>query len=158
MTAAVQRVIALATEQGLMIATAESLTAGALVARLVDVPGASTAIAGGATCYSCDAKTRLLGVDPERLDREGAVTAAVAAAMAEGALRLYAADLAISTTGVAGPGPDAQGVAAGTVYVGLARAGRATRTIRLQLDGDRAAVRAATVDAAIGELAAELAV
>lgn len=154
--AAAAGLIAAAAQQGLWIATAESLTAGALVARLVDVPGASAVIAGGATCYSYSAKTRLLGVDPLELQRHGAVSAQVAAAMAEGALRLYAADLAISTTGVAGPGADDRGVAAGTVFLGLAGCDRATRTRALRLPGDRRAVRRGTVAAAIAELAKEL--
>lgn len=149
-------VITRAAEQGLTLATAESLTAGAVVARLVDVPGASAVIAGGAACYSCSAKTRVLGVDASLLVEMGAVTAEVAAAMAEGALALYAADVAVATTGVAGPGPDAHGVPAGTVHLGLARSGRTTRTRELHLTGGRARIRAATVAAAIDELAAAL--
>src|SRR5699024_1758951 len=84
-TAQPAQVIARAAQDGLWLATAESLTAGAVVARLVDVPGASAAVAGGAACYSYRAKTRVLGVDAELLQRTGAVTAEAAAAMAEGA-------------------------------------------------------------------------
>ncbi|MDN5686243.1 MAG: nicotinamide-nucleotide amidohydrolase family protein [Brachybacterium sp.] len=149
-------VIARAAEQGLTLATAESLTAGAVVARLVDVPGASAVIAGGAACYSYSAKTRVLGVDAGLLEESGAVTAEVAAAMADGALALYDADLAVATTGVAGPGPDARGVPAGTVHLGLARSGRATHTRELHLIGGRARIRAAAATAAIDELAAAL--
>src|SRR5699024_556625 len=75
----------LARDRGWMLATAESLTAGAVVARLVDVPGASEVVAGGAACYSLAAKTRVLGVGAELLERRGAVTAEGAAAMADGA-------------------------------------------------------------------------
>ena len=153
MTAQPAQVIARAAQDGLWLATAESLTAGAVVARLVDVPGASAAVAGGAACYSYRAKTRVLGVDAELLQRTGAVTAEVAAAMAEGALDLYGADLAVSTTGVAGPGPDERGVPEGTVWVGLARRGGPTRTRELHLTGARAAIRSQAVDAAIAELA-----
>lgn len=153
MTAQPAQVIARAAQDGLWLATAESLTAGAVVARLVDVPGASAAVAGGAACYSYRAKTRVLGVDAELLQRTGAVTAEVAAAMAEGALELYGADLAVSTTGVAGPGPDERGVPEGTVWVGLARRGGPTRTRELHLTGGRAAIRSQAVDAAIAELA-----
>ncbi|GAA1484495.1 nicotinamide-nucleotide amidohydrolase family protein [Brachybacterium fresconis] len=149
-------VIARAAEQGLTLATAESLTAGAVVARLVDVPGASAVIAGGAACYSYSAKTRVLGVDAGLLEESGAVTAEVAAAMADGALALYDTDLAVATTGVAGPGPDGRGVPAGTVHLGLARSGRTTSTRELHLTGGRARVRAAAVTAAIDELAAAL--
>ena len=141
--------IALASARGWWIATAESLTAGGLVARLVDTPGASAAIAGGAACYSYEAKTRVLGVDAALLAATGAVTAEVATAMADGALSLYGADLAISTTGVAGPGPDERGIAAGTVFLGLARRGAKTMTRELRLSGGRAQIRARTVDAAL---------
>lgn len=149
-------VIAAARERGWTLATAESLTAGAVVARLVDVPGASDVVVGGAACYSYEAKTRLLEVDAALLERTGAVTAEVAAAMAEGAQRLYDADLAVSTTGVAGPGPDARGVPAGTVHLGIAGRGRPTRTREVRLSGGRAAVRALAVQAALEELAHEL--
>lgn len=149
-------VIRRAAERGWTLSTAESLTAGAVVARLVDVPGASAVIAGGAACYSLEAKSRVLGVDTALLAATGAVTAEVAAAMAEGARSLYLTDLAVSTTGVAGPGPDERGVAEGTVVLGLARQDRPTRTRELRLSGGRSRIRALTVDAAIEMLAAEL--
>ena len=151
-------VIAAARERGWSLATAESLTACAVVARLVDVPGASAVVAGGAACYSYDAKTRVLGVDAALLERDGAVTAEVAAAMAEGAQQLYGADLAVATTGVAGPGPDARGVPEGTVHLGIARRGRPARTREVRLSGGRARIRALAVQAALDELAAELGV
>lgn len=150
-------IIRRARERGWMLATAESLTAGAVVARLVDVPGASAVIAGGAACYSLQAKTRVLGVDPVLLERTGAVTAQVAAQMAEGALSLYGADLAVSTTGVAGPGPDERGTPEGTVVLGLAQRGGATLTREVRLSGGRAEIRALTVQAALGVLAGALA-
>lgn len=150
-------VIQRARERGWTLATAESLTAGAVVARLVDVPGASAVIAGGAACYSSEAKARVLGVDAALLSATGAVTTEVAAAMAEGARSLYRTDLAVSTTGVAGPGPDERGVAEGTVVLGLARGDRPTVTRELRLSGGRPRIRALTVDAAIAMLAAALA-
>ncbi|WP_369832984.1 CinA family protein [Brachybacterium sp. YJGR34] len=149
-------VIARAAAQGWTIATAESLTAGAVVARLVDVPGASAVIAGGAACYSYGAKTRVLGVDPDLLARTGAVTAAVAVAMAQGAMTIYDADLAVATTGVAGPGPDERGVPEGTVWLAVVRRGEPARTRELHLSGGRARIRARTVEAAVAELAAAL--
>lgn len=138
------------------IATAESLTAGMVVARLVDVPGASACVAGGAACYSYDAKQRVLGVDGELLHRTGAVTAEVARAMARGALDLYDATLAVATTGVAGPGPDERGVAAGTVFVALTSRDGTDVAGELHLDGDRPTVRSGTVGAALALLAAHL--
>ncbi|HEX7350151.1 nicotinamide-nucleotide amidohydrolase family protein [Brachybacterium sp.] len=143
-------------QRGWRLATAESLTGGALVARLVDVPGASAVIAGGATCYSLQSKTRVLGVDAEMLAATGAVTATVAAAMADGALRLYGADLALSTTGVAGPGADDRGIPEGTVHLGLARRGLPTLTRELRLSGGRALIRSRTVDAALALLSSVL--
>lgn len=148
--------IAAASSRGWMLATAESLTAGALVARLVDVPGASAVIAGGAACYSYSAKTRVLGVDAEELARTGAVTASVAVAMARGAQQLYDADLAVSTTGVAGPGPDATGVPEGTVHLGIARRDGTALTRELHLSGGREAIRALTVQAALDLLGEQL--
>lgn len=144
------RIVAHATESGRTLATGESLTGGALVSGLVDVPGASRCVVGGAVCYSLAAKTRLLGVDADVLAATGAVTAEVAAAMARGALRAYDADLAVSTTGVAGPGPDERGIGQGTVFVALADAARGTVDVReLHLVGDRAEVRRQTVDAGL---------
>lgn len=142
-------VIERARAAGLVLATAESLTAGRLVARLVDVPGASACVAGGAACYSYEAKTRILGVDAAQLERTGAVTESVARQMAEGALRAYGADLAVATTGVAGPGPDACGVAAGTVHLALAQQGRETIARALLIPGDRETVREETVREAL---------
>ena len=149
-------VIAAARERGLSLATAESLTAGAVVARLVDVPGASDVVAGGAACYSYAAKSRVLGVDEALLRRTGAVTAEVAAAMAEGALQLYDVHLVVATTGVAGPGPDVLGVPEGTVHLGIARRDAPTRTREVRLSGGRALIRAGAVQAALDELALEL--
>ncbi|PWH06761.1 damage-inducible protein CinA [Brachybacterium endophyticum] len=150
------RIIALAAGAGLHLATAESLTAGAVVARLVDVPGASSCVVGGAACYSYDAKHRVLGVDEAELARTGAVTASIARQMALGALELYAADLAVSTTGVAGPGADERGVPAGSVR--LALAGRTPEgpvvleECELHERGSRREVRRVSVEAALSLL------
>lgn len=138
---------------GLSLATAESLTGGALCARLVDAPGASRVVRGGVCCYASDLKAGLLGVDAGLLAERGPVDAEVARQMARGARTLMGADLALSTTGVAGPGP-ADGHEAGTVHIGLAwPSGAVSRELRI--DGDRARVRSASVDAAL-ELLAEL--
>lgn len=146
-------IVAAATRRGLALATAESLTGGALCSALVDVPGASRAVAGGAVCYSYAAKARLLGVDAARLEADGAVTAEVAEAMARGALELYGADLAVATTGTAGPGPDERGVPAGTVHLAFARrdsAGNvAVEREEHRFDGERQEVRAQSIDAGL---------
>ncbi|MEQ8661604.1 MAG: nicotinamide-nucleotide amidohydrolase family protein [Gammaproteobacteria bacterium] len=104
--------------------------------------------------YSNQAKITLLGVDPMLIERHGAVSAEVAAAMAAGALRVLGADLACAVTGVAGPGGGSAAKPVGTVWFGFARQGAATRTLRHCFDGDRRAVRAATVAVALEELAA----
>jgi nicotinamide-nucleotide amidase len=133
--------------RGLRIATAESLTAGLLAATIADVPGASATLQGGVVAYQNEVKEHLLGVDPDRLARHGAVDAGVAAQMAEGARRALGADIGVATTGVAGPEPH-QGRAVGTVYLGLAGLpGPAAE--ELHLDGDRAGIRRATVQAAL---------
>ena len=93
------------TQRGLTIATAESLTGGGLVARLVDVPGASHVVRGGACTYAVDTKASVLGVSESQLAATGPVNEQVARQMARGARELFRADIGVSTTGVAGPGP-----------------------------------------------------
>ena len=135
------------TERGLTIATAESLTGGGLVARLVDVPGASHVVRGGACTYAVDTKASVLGVSESQLAATGPVNEQVARQMARGVRELFRADIGISTTGVAGPGP-ADGFPAGTVHIACVHpAGEEHRL--LHLEGDRAAVRAGAIDAAL---------
>ena len=149
------------TDQGLMVATAESLTGGMLAGELVSVPGASAAFLGGIVSYATPLKETLLHVDPARLAEFGPVDALVAEQMAEGARFACAvegrpADLGLATTGVAGPDTDAQtGQTAGTVYLGIATS-KGARSVQLALTGDRSAIREATVAAAIEEALIEL--
>ena len=139
--------IAALTQRGLTVATAGSLTGGGLVARLVDVPGASHVVRGGACTYAVDTKASVLGVSESQLAATGPVNEQVARQMARGARELFHADIGVSTTGVAGPGP-ADGFPAGTVHIACVHpAGEEHRLLRL--DGDRAAVRAGAIDAAI---------
>jgi nicotinamide-nucleotide amidase len=102
------------------IATAESITAGQIAERLARVPGISAHLNGGAVTYTNDIKTKVLGVPKELIDRHGAVSAAVAEAMARGARSLFDSDLAISATGLAGPSTAGEDHPVGTVYLGLA--------------------------------------
>ena len=104
---------------GMCLATAESLTGGGVCARLVEIPGASDVVRGGVCTYTSELKRDILGVDTTLLVERGPVDGEVAAQMAQGARKLFNADYAISTTGVAGPGP-ADGHPAGTVYMALA--------------------------------------
>ncbi|MCI7671194.1 CinA family protein [Schaalia hyovaginalis] len=137
---------------GALLATAESLTGGALSARIVDVPGASRVFLGGVTTYATPLKAAILGVDPEVLDSAGPVDPRVAIAMAEGVRALMGADFGLATTGVAGPGPQ-DGHPAGTVYIAIAAPTMSTHRL-LALSGTRAQIRARTVDRAL-ELLAE---
>jgi len=105
--AQVKDLIGQMTRRGLTVATAESLTGGGLVARMVDVPGASHVVRGGACTYAVDTKASVLGVSRARLDQTGPVDEQVARQMAEGARVLFGAAIGLSTTGVAGPGPPA---------------------------------------------------
>jgi nicotinamide-nucleotide amidase len=139
---------------GQTVAFAESLTGGLLCATLVDVPGASDVLRGAVVAYAPEAKSKVLGVDPDLIERVGTVHPDVAAEMAEGAARVLDATWGLATTGVAGPEPS-EGKPVGTVHVAVAGpAGVETRD--LALDGDRAMIREQTVDAALSLLVGRL--
>lgn len=137
--------------RGWRIATAESCTGGLIAAACTAVAGSSDWFERGFVTYSNDAKSELIGVDPALIAAHGAVSEPVARAMAEGALAHSRAQLAVAVTGIAGPGGAVPGKPVGTVWVAWGAAG-AVRAERLQLPGDRAAVREATVDAALARL------
>ncbi|MFP3465775.1 CinA family protein [Leifsonia sp. SIMBA_070] len=146
-------------DRGLTIAVAESLTGGMLTAELTSVPGASAVVLGGAVVYATELKHTLLGVDGDLLAVEGPVHPEVARQLASGvrerlAVGGRAADLGLSTTGVAGPDPQG-GRPVGTVFVGIATT-EGTRSLALELSGDREAIRRRTVREAVAALAAEL--
>ena len=111
-------------DQGLTIATAESCTGGMLAALLTDIEGAGRGFERGFVTYSKGAKTELLGIEPDLLDRNDAVSEAVARAMAEGALKRSQADMALGVTGFAGPAGD--GCEESLVHIALARRGGRT--------------------------------
>ncbi len=143
--------------RGLTLATAESCTGGLIAATVTAVPGSSAALLAGFVTYSNAAKTQMLGVPEAALRAHGAVSEAVARAMAEGALARSGAGLAISCTGVAGPGGGSAEKPVGLVWLALAREGVPSRAVRLDLPGDRAAVREATVRQAFALLRRSLA-
>ncbi len=147
-------VVRLATGLRLTLATAESLTAGMVCAALGAVPGASAVLQGGAVTYQNDIKVGVLGVDPAGLAATGAVDADVARQMADGARRVFGADLAVSTTGAAGPEPHG-GKPVGTVFVAVASAD-GTSVQEYLFDGDRETVRALACGAALEQTAALL--
>ena len=134
--------------RGQTLAVAESLTGGLLAATIVDVPGASAVFRGGLIVYATDLKASLAGVDGAVLAERGPVDPEVARQLARGAALRCGADWGLSTTGVAGPDPQ-DGIPAGTVYIGLSDPDGHTVSRRLDLVGDRPAVRRATVASAL---------
>ena len=141
---------------GVTIATAESCTGGLIAGALTDVAGSSDVFDRGFVTYSNAAKIDMLGVRQDTLEAVGAVSEEVAREMAEGALKASQATLAISVTGIAGPG-GSEFKPEGRVCFGLAQAGKATvvETVEFGPLG-RAAVRRATVDHALALLARAL--
>jgi nicotinamide-nucleotide amidase len=133
---------------GLKLATAESCTGGMIAARLTDIAGSSDVVERGFVTYSNEAKSELLGVPMDLIARVGAVSEEVARAMAEGALAHSRADVAVAATGIAGPGGATPTKPVGLVHLACARRGAATVHERHVFAGDRAAVRAASVEAA----------
>lgn len=147
--------VAAAVGRGVTVATAESLTAGMVTAMLADTPGASAMLRGGVVSYSNAVKRDVLHVPQELLDAAGSVDGDVAAAMAEGARSACGADLAVSTTGVAGP-DDHDGKPVGTVYIGVATA-QGSSSYPYSFEGTRAEIRALACEAALERLQEALA-
>ncbi|MGA8382540.1 MAG: CinA family protein [Stellaceae bacterium] len=148
-------VLAACRARGWHVGTAESCTGGLVAAALTAVAGSSDVVERGFVTYSNEAKAELLGVPAEVIARHGAVSAETAAAMAEGALAHAPIDLAVSITGVAGPGGGSADKPVGLVHFGLARRGKTSRTEHRIFPGDRAAVRDAALQMALELLAAE---
>ena len=143
-------IIALAIEKGVTLGCAESLTGGLVASALVDIPGASTVFKGSVVAYDLMVKHDLLGVSAALLAEKGAVNAEVARAMAEGAQAALCVDLAVSTTGVAGPDPDpVSGAKPGLFFVALAGGELGTMVREVQVEGDRAEIRSAARRAAL---------
>jgi nicotinamide-nucleotide amidase len=138
------------------LVTAESCTGGLIAAACTALAGSSHWFERGFVTYSNDAKTESLGVPAATIAAEGAVSEAVARAMAEGVLAHSRAQLAVAVTGIAGPGGGTPAKPVGTVWmavsVALDGAAPATEAVRLNLPGDRHAVRAATVAQALDAL------
>jgi len=146
-------VIATASKLGLTIGCAESLTGGLVAAEIVSIPGASAVFRGSIVAYDSMLKNDLLGVDASMLASTGAVTAEVASAMAEGALARLGVDLAVATTGVAGPDPDpVSGEAPGAVFIAVAGGSLGTLVREMSLEGDRDEIRQRATRAALQAL------
>ena len=138
-------------ERALTLSCAESCTGGAIASEIVSVSGASRVLRGGIVAYDPAVKTSLLGVPAESIARLGVVSSEVAALMAEGARRVLESDLAVSTTGVAGPLGGTPETPVGRVFIGVS--GKwGTRVFRETFEGDRDAIRRAAVEASLSHL------
>lgn len=135
--------------KGMTLATAESCTGGLIAAALTAIAGSSSVVMAGFVTYANDAKQKMVGVRQESLAQYGAVSEEVARDMAEGARERAGVSLALSCTGIAGPGGATPGKPVGLVFIGCALEGAVTVVERHVFPGDRAAVRAATVAAAL---------
>ena len=140
--------------KGWRMASAESCTGGLIAAVCTSVAGSSDWFERGFVTYTNEAKSQMLGVDAALFGRVGAVSEEVARAMVQGALQHAPVQLAVAVTGIAGPGGAVPGKPVGTVWLACGTA-RGVQAERLQLAGDRSAVREATVAAALQRLLQE---
>jgi PncC family amidohydrolase len=134
-------------DRGLTLAVAESVTGGRLASAFTGVPGASKVFRGGVVSYATAVKVDVLGVEESLVAAEGVISAACAEAMATGVRRVLGADVALATTGVAGP-DEQEGHPAGTAFVGLAWA-EGCLSRQLSLAGDRSTIQDSVVLAAV---------
>ena len=142
--------LAQATQAKLAIAFAESCTGGLIAAAMTELDGASAVVERGFVVYSNRAKTELLGVPPELIERYGAVSEEVARAMAEGALKHSGAQLAVSTTGIAGPTGGTPAKPIGLVHIAAARKSQTTLHLECRFgDIGRAEIRMRSVEEAL---------
>ena len=144
-----EAVLAACRNAGLKLTTAESCTGGLISGCLTGVVGSSDVVDRGFVTYTNEAKAQMLGVEIAMIDAHGAVSEEVARAMAEGALKHSDAQISIAVTGIAGPGGGSQEKPVGLVHIAAARDGAATLHGRHVFPGDREAVRAQTVSAAL---------
>jgi nicotinamide-nucleotide amidase len=122
------------TRNKMLVATAESCTGGMIISLLTDIPGSSSMVDRGFVTYSNEAKTEMLGVSPETLERHGAVSAETAQEMAAGALKNSRASIALAVTGIAGPDGGSAEKPVGLVWFGMARTGQPVLTEKRQFE------------------------
>lgn len=144
-----ETVVRLARKTGKQLATAESCTGGMIANRITNVPGSSEVFTGGFVTYSNQAKISQLGVSEESLANHGAVSSEVAAEMADGALKAMEVDLAVSMTGIAGPGGGSDEKPIGTAWLGLAVKGEPVATCRVYQPRNRHDFKLAVSQAAL---------
>lgn len=149
------RLVGEASARDLTLATAESCTGGLVGGAITAVPGSSEAYLGSVVSYAESVKMAVLGVSEATLAAHGAVSSECATEMAEGVRRLIGADVAVSITGIAGPGGAVPGKPVGTVWFGLA-SGAGTTTLHRHFDGDRDEVRLQSVTQALSLLLGEV--
>ncbi len=152
-----EAILAEARKKKLKLVSAESCTGGLIMACLTEVPGSSDVVDRGYISYSYDSKIVELGVDKELLEKTGAVSGEVALQMADGALKASQAHIAVSATGIAGPGGATESKPVGLVYIGVAN-GKTGKSYSLKnlFGGDRSAVRIATVETALTAIRKEI--
>lgn len=143
-------------EKGVKLATAESCTGGLIAGVLTAIPGSSDVVECGFVTYSNAAKTEVLGVPAEVIASVGAVSETVAQRMAEGALRRSHADIAVSATGLVGPGGGSAEKRVGLVWFGVAQRERTVGGDHRVFPGDRTAIRIAAVEHAFALIRARL--
>lgn len=146
-----EKLIEEAALRNVTIALAESCTGGMIAGVLTDVPGASKVFLGSAVTYSNEAKTDILGVDPDIINDHGAVSSHCAEKMAEGAKRIFRSEIALSVTGIAGPDGGSAEKPVGTVWFGIS-SNDATYTFKKQFSGERALIRNSAVKTALEAL------
>ena len=148
-----QEIGGLLRKKGWTLAIAESCTGGLVASRITQVGGSSVYFVGAVVAYANRIKTHVLGVDADLIDQEGAVSEIVARCMAERTRKLFAVDVALATTGIAGPagGTDAKPV--GLVFVALASE-EVVNVCRCQFEGDRKTIQRAASDTALKMLRA----
>lgn len=149
LAAKAESILAACKQQTKTVATVESCTGGLLSATLTELAGSSAMFTHGYVTYSNEAKHEMVGVELRTLGQHGAVSEPVAREMAEGALRRARVDVAVSITGIAGPGGGTEKKPVGTVHFAGAAKGKPTMHIHKQFNGDRNAIRTAAVDQAL---------
>ena len=145
-----RRLLGACERRGWHLATAESCTGGLIIACLTEIPGSSSVVERGYVTYDNRAKAEVLGVPASLFERVGAVSEEVARAMEEGARDRAGVDLTVAVTGIAGPGGSTPTKPVGLVHMAVARTEGPTLHARAVFPGDRAAIRLASVDAALG--------
>jgi len=135
--------------RGQTMVTAESCTGGWVAKTLTDIAGSSAWFECGVVAYSYEAKEALLGVQPQTLERTGAVSQETVVEMVSGALARFGASVAVAVTGIAGPSGGTPGKPVGTVWIAWKRRGGYARAELFHFDGDREAIRRQTVGAAL---------